>query len=110
MYKDTGSSHSVADISFDRYIDSLPPELWNFILRCSMGTGTREDVQFSKADPPFSWSTHFLQGLYADDQVNTTKRLKRMYVISCLLSCATRECYFPVQLMLSDVVDKYTRS
>ena len=102
---------SIDTISFDDEIQTLPPHLWNFLFRLSLGIKEGKNFvakQFMSSS--FDWSSHFTEDLYTYSITNTTKRLKRLYMAGSLLLCVNKRCFLPLPLLVSDVIDKYSSS
>ena len=99
------------EIDFMQLVRTLPPHIWNFIFRLSLGINERRLFsQHHRQSLGFEWSSHFLDSLYTSPILNKSKFLRRFFICSCLLFCVNRECHFPLNLIISDVIDKFTCS
>ncbi|XP_072051451.1 uncharacterized protein [Amphiura filiformis] len=98
-------------VMFKDVVCAVPPQLWNFILRITLGENERKLFahHISQFDD-FTWTQHFFHELYTSAIMNSTKFSRRFFILCCLLFCINAECSIPVQMMLGDVIDKFTNS
>ena len=98
-------------VQFKDLVRTLPPELWNFIFRLTLGENEKKlFLSHVSQHNDFNWSEHFLHDIYKSSTQNALKFSRRFFILCCMFFCINSECYFPLQMILADVIDKFSNS
>ena len=80
--------------------------VWNFFQKISQS----EQERINMLKNEFDWNKIYFHDDINDNDYLDSKSLKRLLAISVVNFIVSQRCNFPLHILLSDLVDKYTKS
>ncbi len=93
-------------INFNEVTSKIDPLVWNFIFLLTTSKAERAYL----SNRQIQWHKIFNDEIYTNIQTHTSHQMSRLSLISSCIFLINNRTHFPLPLLFSDVIDKYSKS